>query len=45
MCLIKVAKLVSDGRNNFNCITAAKSLKDQEQFYTLRKKQLFWEME
>lgn len=45
MCLIKVADLVSYDSNNFNCVTAARSLEDQEQFYTLRKKQLFLEME
>lgn len=45
MYLMKVAELVSDNSNNFNCVTAAKSLEDQEQFYTLRKKQVIWEME
>lgn len=41
----KVAELVPDDSNNVNCVTAAKSLENQKQFYTTRKKQLLWEME
>lgn len=45
MYLMEVAELVSDNSNNFNCVIAAKSPEDQKQFYTLRKNQVFWEIE
>lgn len=39
-CLLRVAELVIDDSNDVNYVTAAKSLEDQKQFYTRRKKQL-----
>jgi len=39
MHFFQVVELVLYDSNNVNCVTAAKSLEDQKQFYTPRKKQ------